>query len=153
MSRRTTGAAACAVGVLLMTGSAYLTWYSGEAASSLPIAQLVQATPEGAASSYWRSLAAPLAILGGVGLLGAAIRSRVLLGFAWLIGVTTLVLWAIMRAIAKATDKVDEAASAGVGPLVCVVGTVIVLAGIAFMGPRAEEVEAPLSVFDDDSPK
>jgi peptidoglycan/LPS O-acetylase OafA/YrhL len=116
----------------------------------MPIRHLVQATATGEASTYWTSMAAPLAVLGILGVLGALLRFRLLLGFAWMTGVAVTVLWILMRVISSATSQSSESADLRYGVWVCVAGLVIIMVGIAVMGPRREEIEAPLSVFDDD---
>lgn len=150
LGRRGIGAMIAGVGGLLCFVSGFLSWYGAAAPYEMPIRELVQASATGSATSYWGSVAAPLAILGAMGMLGALLRSRLLLGLAWLIGVATLVLWGLMRAIANATDQPPASADVRFGLWACVAGLLIVLLGIAVMGPRREEVDASLSMFDDD---
>ncbi|PSL03740.1 hypothetical protein CLV30_107221 [Haloactinopolyspora alba] len=153
LGRRTIGAITGAAATLVCAGSAYVRWYDGRAPHELPITQLVRAGEDGVASGYWESVAAPLAVLGAVGVLGGLVRSRLLLGLAWLTGVATIALWWIMRLIGQATDQAPPDATLDYGRWLCVGGLVLLLIGIAVMGPRREEVEAPLSVFDDEPPE
>lgn len=152
LGRRSIGAIIGGVGALLCAASAYVDWYADRAPQDMPLTQLVQAGQNGMASGYWESVAAPLAALGAVGVLGALVRSRLLLGLAWLTGVATVALWWIMRLIGQATDQAPPGAQFGFGVWLAVGALLIVLIGIAVMGPRREEIEAPLSVFDDGPP-
>lgn len=148
-TRRLIGAGIALVGALTVSTSAYPEWYAGEGPQNWPLKQLFQASPAGTATEFWGSVAAPLAVIGILGLLGALLRFRFILGLAWLIGVATFVLWAIMRAIDSAWE-VSEFTS---GAWICLLGLVVLLAGILTMGPRQEEEEGHLSVFDGDPPQ
>ncbi|WP_298323305.1 hypothetical protein [Haloactinopolyspora sp.] len=150
LGRRWVGAIIGGAGAFVCAVSAYVSWFGGHAPVDLTIAQLVRTGEAGAPSSYWTSLAAPLAILGALGVLGALIRSRFVLGLTWLGGFTVLALWGIMRFIGAATDSAPADSDVGFGVWLCVAGVLAVLVGIIVMGPRREEIEAPLSVFGDD---
>ena len=150
LGRRSIGAIIGGTGAFVCAVSAYVSWYNGHAPVELTITQLVRTGEVGAPSTYWTSLAAPLAILGAVGVLGALIRSRFVLGLAWMGGLATLTLWGLMRFIGAATDRAPAATDIGAGVWVSVVGLVAILVGIIVIGPRREEIEAPLSMFDDD---
>ncbi|TDD98254.1 hypothetical protein [Jiangella asiatica] len=151
LSRRAIGAIIAAGGSLLCAVSAYLSWYGDRAPFELPIRHLVETGTPAAAAGYWTSVAAPLAVVGGLGALGALVRFRLLIGLGWMIGVATLVLWGLMRAIGDATDNAPAWGDVRYGVWVCVAGLVALMVGIAVMGPRREEVDAPLSMFDGDS--
>lgn len=151
MSRRAIGAIIAAAGSVLCAGSAYLSWYGDRAPRELPIRHLVETGPPAMAAGYWASVAAPLAVVGALGAFGALVRFRLLIGLGWMIGVATVVLWGLMRAIGDATDNAPAWADVRYGVWVCVAGLVTLLVGVAVMGPRREEVDAPLSMFDGDS--
>ncbi|MBB5790908.1 hypothetical protein [Jiangella mangrovi] len=151
LGRRTTGAIVAAAGALLCALSAYVAWYGDRAPYELPIRHLASTGAPGAASGYWASVAAPLAVVAAACALGALVRFRFLMGLAWMIGVATLVLWGLMRAIGNATDSTGSGVGVGSGVWVCAVGLLLILVGIVVMGPRKEEVDAPLSMFGDDS--
>lgn len=150
LGRRTIGALITGVGSLLCALSAYLAWFGGRAPHDLPIRHLAETGAPGPASGYWVSVAAPLAVVGALGVLGALLRFRFLLVLAWMVGVATLALWGLMRAIGNATDSAPAGMSAGSGVWACAVGLVALVIGIIVMGPRREEVDAPLSMFGDD---
>lgn len=150
LGRRSIGAIIGGAGAFVCAVSAYTGWYNGLAPVNLTITQLVRTGEAGAPSTYWTALAAPLTVLGAVGILGALIRSRFVLGLAWMGGFATLTLWGIMRFIGAATDRAPAATDIGVGVWLSVAGLVAILVGIIVMGPRHEEIEAPLSMFDDD---
>lgn len=151
LGRRTTGAIIAAAGSLLCAISAYVSWYGDRAPYELPIRHLASTGAPGLADGYWTSVAAPLAVVAVAGALGALARFRFLIGLAWMIGVATLVLWGLMRAIGSATDSAPAGVDVGTGVWVCAIGLVALVVGIVVMGPRKEEVDAPLSMFGDDS--
>ncbi|RIQ32156.1 hypothetical protein [Jiangella rhizosphaerae] len=151
LGRRATGSIIAGVGSLLCALSAYIAWFDGRAPHDLPIRHLAETGAPGLATGYWTSVAAPLAVVGALGALGALIRFRFLLGLAWMVGVATLALWGLMRAIGTATDNAPAGVGAGAGVWVCAAGLLAILVGIVVMGPRKEEVDAPLSMFGDDS--
>ncbi|WP_116951482.1 hypothetical protein [Jiangella endophytica] len=154
LGRRSTGALIAGVGSLLCALSAYLAWYGDRAPHDLPIRHLAETGAPGLASGYWTSVAAPLAVVGALGALGALLRFRFLLGLAWMVGVATLALWGLMRAIGNATDNAPSGVGVGSGVWMCAIGLLAIVVGIVVMGPRREEVDAPLSMFgdgDDDS--
>ncbi|WP_157740797.1 hypothetical protein [Jiangella sp. DSM 45060] len=150
LGRRTTGAIVAAAGGLLCAISAYVAWYGGRAPHELPIRHLAETGAPGVASGYWASVAAPLAVVGALCALGALLRFRFLLVLAWMVGVATLALWGLMRAIGNATDNAPAGMGVGAGVWVCGIGLLAILAGVVIMGPRKEEVDAPLSMFGDD---
>lgn len=149
MTRRGVGAVIAALGALLVAASAYTTWQSGEGPRDWPLMQLFQADPAGTVTAYWGSVAAPLAVVGALGVLGGLLRYRFILGVGLLIGTATVVLWAVMRAIG---DYFDTGQMHG-GFWLVIAGLLVLFAGILIMGPRHDEVEAPLSVFDDKPPE
>lgn len=153
LGRRQIGAIIAAFGALLCAVSAYLSWVGSEAPYELSIRHLVQANATGVADSYWSSVAAPIAGVALVAVLGALVRLRLLLGIAWMAGVTTLVLWFLMRTIGDATDDVAAASQTGIGVWACALGLLAILVATVVMGPRREEIDAPLSMFDDDDPR
>lgn len=150
LGRRTTGAIIAAAGALLCAISAYVSWYGDRAPYELPLRHLASTGAPGAVSGFWASVAAPLIVVAGLGALGALVRFRFVLGLAWMVGVATLVLWGLMRAIGTATESAPAGVSTGNGVWVCVAGLVLIIVGIMVLGPRKEEVDAPLSMFEDD---
>lgn len=151
LGRRATGAIIAGAGTLMCALSAYLSWYGDRAPYELPIRHLAETGAPGAASGYWASVAAPLAVVGALGVLGALVRFRFLLVLAWMVGVATLALWGLMRAIGNATDNAPAGVGTGAGVWLCAVGLLAILIGVVVMGPRKEEVDAPLRMFGDDS--
>ncbi|WP_129662583.1 hypothetical protein [Phytoactinopolyspora endophytica] len=149
MTRRGVGAGIAALGALTVTASVYTAWYAGEGPRDWSLEQLFQASSAGTATAYWGSVAAPMAVVGILGILGAVLRFRFILGLGWLLGAASLVLWVVMRIIEGDWDSSELET----GVWFCIFGLVVLLAGIIVMGPRAEEVEAPLSVFEGDPPQ
>lgn len=151
LGRRATGAIIAGVGSLLCAISAYVAWFGDRAPHDLPIRHMAETGAPGLASGYWTSVAAPLAVVGALGALGALTRFRFLLGLAWMVGVATLALWGLMRAVGNATGNAPVGVGVGAGVWVCAAGLLAIVIGIVVMGPRKEEVDAPLSMFGDDS--
>lgn len=149
ITRRGVGAGIAAVGALTVTASVYPIWYADEGPRDWPLAQLFKASPAGETTAYWGSVAAPLAVVGILGILGAILRFRFILGLGWLLGAASFALWAIMRAI----DSDWQVSELENGAWLCLAGLAVLIGGIVAMGPRAEEVEAPLSVFEGDPPQ
>lgn len=150
--RRIGGAILALAGAVGVTLSAYLDWIPSRAPQDMPLDQLVDSTLVGDASSYWTSIAVPLAAVTVLAALGAILRSRSVLWLAWLVGLATVVLWLIMR-------LTDDTIDVGIGDLesgfwVCLIGLLVMLLGISAMGPRpAATADEPLSVLDQDFPE
>jgi hypothetical protein len=138
-----------AVGALVVAASAFLVWYAGREPTEIPLAQLIQNDDAGTTSEFWGSIAAALGVVGILGPLGALLRSRFLLALGWLIGAFTVGMLWLMLTIGDVMRPGDPDR----GVLVCLAGLAVVLIGILVMGPRRDEVEAPLSVFDGDPPQ
>lgn len=149
MNRTIITATLGALGAITVAVGAYFPWVNDRAATDLPLAGLVQTDIAGLPESYWTSLAAPLSIVGIVGLVAAAFRSRVGLAVGWLIGAMTALLWFVMRAIEN-----DATAESGSGFTVALAGLVVLIMAIGAMGgTREDEVERSLSVFEGDPPQ
>jgi hypothetical protein len=138
-SRRVAGAIVAAIGALAVAASAYLDWYEDETPRDMPLERLFQTEVSGGADNYWTSVAAPLAVVGVVGVIGLLLRSRLVLSVAGLIGLATLTLWIIMTAIDVSPDDL-EAADYQAGVWICAAGLVIMLIGIVGMGRRYREL-------------
>jgi hypothetical protein len=152
--QRISGAVVALVGALGVTASAYLDWYRGLDPTDIPLERLFQTSiSTGDPSSYWNSMALALSLVTVLGLVGALLLSRFVLGLGWLIGVATLVLWIVMSAN-------DDLLTVSVGDLqagvwVCAAGLLVMLVGIIAMGrgdrrsrtatddPRIEPVPPP----------
>ena len=138
-SRRVAGAIVAALGALAVAASAYLDWFEDEMPRDMPLERLFQTEVNGGADNYWTSVAAPLAVVGVVGVIGLLLRSRLVLSVAGLIGLATLTLWIIMTAIDVSPDDL-EAADYQAGVWICAAGLVIMLIGIVGMGRRYREL-------------
>lgn len=144
--QRIGGAVVAALGAVGATASAYLDWFGGQAADDIPLERLFQTEVSDQASSYWNSVALPLAVVSLLGVVGAILLSRFVLSLGWLIGVAALVLWIVMQAIDDGADFSVGDLEAGVW--VCAASLLVMIAGIVAMGnPRPEQVvvEAPPS--------
>ncbi|NDL55965.1 hypothetical protein [Phytoactinopolyspora mesophila] len=147
--RRWIGAGIALLGAAAVAGSAYPAWYEGQGPRDWPLEQLFTASPAGTATAFWGSVAAPLAVVGLLGALGAVLRFRFILGLGWLVGSATFALWALMSIIGGNWSPDGLTA----GAWLCLSGLAVLLGGILGMGPRKEGVEAPLSVFEGDPPQ
>ncbi|MBB5790909.1 hypothetical protein [Jiangella mangrovi] len=143
--QRIGGAVVALVGALGVTASAYLTWYRGRDATQIPLERLFQTSiGTGEPSSYWNSMALALSLVTVLGVVGALLLSRFVLGLGWLIGVATLVLWIVMSANdSRLSVSVGDL---GAGVWVCAAGLLVMLAGIIGMG-RGDRTRSP--VHDD----
>lgn len=150
IGRRAVGALMGGVGALLAAASAALAWYGDSAPHELPLRHLVQTGQVAEAATLWSSMAAPLMAAGALGLAGAAARSRVVLGLAWMAVSAMLALWGATRAIGDLAGRAPDSAEIRHGFWTCAVAAAVIVVGIAVMGPRREEIEAPLSMFDAD---
>ncbi len=150
VGRRTIGAIIGGAGSLVCGASSLVRWYADDPPRVLSSTQLVRAGEADEAAGFWTSMAAPLVIVAVLGLLGALMRSRLLVGLAWMGGVATAALWGLMRLIGVVVGAGPADLDIGFGVWLCVVGLLAMLVGVVVMGPPREEVEAPLSMFDDD---
>ncbi|MGH8776204.1 MAG: hypothetical protein ACRDWI_13905 [Jiangellaceae bacterium] len=156
--RRTAGAVVGALGGAGVAASAYLEWLDDQTPRDMPLERLFQTEISGGSSSYWTSVAAPLAIAGVIALIGLVLRSRLVLTVAGLVGLATLALWIVMTAIDLSPDDL-EASDYQPGVWVCVAGLVVLLIGIVGMGrryrrdvrPEPAEPAEP-AAFDDEEP-
>lgn len=140
--QRAAGAVVAVIGALGVTASAYLDWYGGRDATEIPLERLFQTSVAGAPSSYWNSMALALALVAVLGVLGALLLSRFVMGLGWLIGLASLVLWIVMSAN---DDTVSVSASdIQAGAWVCAAALLVMLVGIIGMGrgPRAHDEPA-----------
>jgi hypothetical protein len=135
---RTIGALFGAVGALGVAASAYYDWYAGRMPTEIPLDRLVSTAVSGGPSSYWTSMAAPLALVGVIGVLGAVRRSRLALTLAGLLGLATLVLWVLMQAIDLSPDDL-HATDYEIGLWFCVAGLVVLTVGVLLMGSAGRD--------------
>ncbi len=149
MSRSVAGAVFAAAGALGVSAGAYLDWYAGPPpATGIPLAALFQASAAGVTTEFWGSLAAPLVIVGAIGVLGLVVRSRLTFALSAGLAAFTVGMWTLMRMI----DAEFVVSEAGPGMWVVLAGVAVIAVGIGTMGaPR--EVALPLSVFDGDPPQ
>ena len=129
-----------ALGALGVTASAYLDWLDDVMPTEMPLERLFQTEVSGTASSYWTSVAAPLALVGVLGVIGALMRSRLVLTVAGLIGVATLALWIVMQALDMSPEDLEPSDYQS-GVWVCVAGLVVLFIGVLGMGSRVREDE------------
>lgn len=127
-----------ALGALGVTASAYLDWLDDVMPTEMPLERLFQSEVSGTASSYWTSVAAPLALVGVVGVIGALMRSRLVLTVAGLIGIATLALWIIMQALDMSPEDLEPSDYQS-GVWVCVAGLVVLFIGVLSMGGRVRD--------------
>ncbi|WP_026875959.1 hypothetical protein [Jiangella gansuensis] len=151
ITRQRAGAAVvAAVGALGVTASAYLNWYDGDDATQFRLERLFQTDATGEPTSYWNSMAMPLAVVAVLGIVGALLLSRFVLSLGWLIGVAVLVLWAVM-------SSADDAIAFSVGDVqagawVCAAALLVMLAGIVALRGRDRDTVAPDPVEPPDLP-
>jgi hypothetical protein len=145
------------IGAVGVTASAYLNWLDDRAPwsepTNMPLESVFGTELTETASSYWTSLAAPLAAVTLLAVLAAILRSRIVLVLGWLVGLATAIAWVVMR-------LADDTTDVGVGDLrsgfwVALLGLAVMLIGIMSMGPRPvtvakDDEDEPLSVLDNE---
>jgi hypothetical protein len=146
---RTIGALIAAVGALGVAASAYLDWIAGQMPTEIPLERLFATDVGGTAGSYWTSMAAPLALVGLIGVVGGLLRSRLTLALAGLLGFATLVLWVLLEAIDLAPEDL-RASDYETGVWVCVASLVVLAAGVLLMGGGRKREKPPAA--DDPAP-
>ncbi len=139
--RRVAGAFLALLGAVGVTASAYLNWFADRTPQTVPIDRLFQSGVTGEASSYWTSVALPLALVTLVAVVGVILRSRLVLAVAWLIGAATLVLFVVQQANDSADFSVGDLQT---GAWIAIAGLLVMLLGVASMGarPTPEPMEA-----------
>ena len=141
-ARRVAGAFLALLGAVGVTASAYLNWFGDQTPETAPLDRLFQSGVTEQASSYWTSVALPLALVTVVTVVGVVLRSRLVLLVAWLIGAATLVLFVVQQANDTAGFAIGDLQT---GVWVALAGLLVMLLGVLSMGeraePEAEEVE------------
>ena len=150
LRRRVIAAVLAALGALGTTAGAYLNWFGGRPAREIPLERLYQSTiASGPASSYWNSIALPLAVVGALGVIGAVAMSRFVLVLDWLISVATLVAWVVMQAGDVAVDF--GPGDVQIGFWVSAIASLVMLIGIVMMGRDRGRGPGPAHPRADDS--
>lgn len=135
-ARRIVGAIIVVLGAVGVTASAYLNWIEDQVTWSepenMPISSLYETSLGETASSYWTSVAVPLAAVTLIALVGALLRSRVVLNVALVVGLATVALWVVMRLL-------DDTAGLAFADLesgfwVGLLGLAVMVIGIVSMG-------------------
>jgi hypothetical protein len=134
-ARRVAGAFLALLGAVGVTTSAYLNWFGDRTPEATPLDRLFQSGAAEQASSYWTSVALPLALVTVVAVVGVILWSRIVLVVAWLIGAATLVLFVVQQA--------NDAAGFSIGDLqtgvwIAFAGLLVMLLGVLSMGGRAQ---------------
>jgi hypothetical protein len=82
------------IGALAVAASAYFDWLDSRSPDQIPVEQLLlQPGPAETAASYYQSMAAPLVVIGAIGVLATLFLSRALLWVTFLLALATLGLW------------------------------------------------------------
>jgi hypothetical protein len=135
------------IAALALAASAYFPWLADDSPRQVPLRELFL-QPESTAllPSYWESMAAPLAVAGAVGTLGALLCWRPLLVLSFLAGLVTVGLW-ITTVLAElepaefAIGDVQLGAWISVGAIVLLLLATIALRRRASDEEEAEETE------------
>jgi hypothetical protein len=136
------------VGALGVASSAYFDWFADNSPRQIRLEQLLmQPDANGQATSYWLSMAAPLAVAGAIGVLGTFLLVRLLVWLSFLVGLVTVALWATETAFDVAEIQLNDIQP---GAWVSLGGLLLLLIGAAALRRRrpADE-EAPAE--DDES--
>lgn len=148
-ARRIAAAFLAMLGAVGVTASAYLNWYADSPPESIPLDRLFETGITEEATSYWMSVALPLALVTVVALVGVLLRSRLVVLVAWLIGLATLVLFVVMQAREDAEFSFGDLQT---GVWVALAGLIVMLIGLVNIEPPAPvlESEEPLTVMQTD---
>ncbi|WP_020575729.1 hypothetical protein [Actinopolymorpha alba] len=129
------------IGALAVAGSAYFDWLSNRSPRGVQLERLLmQPDSVDTASSYWLSMAAPLAVAGAIGVLGALVLSRVVLWLAFLVELATLALWVTTVAFDAAPGQLSIG-DLQPGAWISAGGLVLLLIGAIALRPRSTEDE------------
>lgn len=161
-TRRIAGATIAVIGAIGVTASAYLNWIDERAPWSepqdMPISSLFETSLAETSSSYWTSVAIPLAVVTLLAVLAAIVRSRIVLVVAFVVGLATAAVWTLMRLLDDTTDFAFDDLESGFW--VCLLGLAVMLIGIISMGnkrprPAAAEPEAnaPIGEYGTQTPE
>lgn len=151
MRRRTIGSLIAVAGAIALAVSAYLDWHAGLRPLDMPLQRLVRAETTIEVSSYWKSVAAPLVIGAGIGALGSAFRSRILVGLSLIVGVLSAGMWLAMLVIDGGGFGGGIGGLAGeldAGWWTCTLALITLLLALITMGPVDDEIEERLTVFE-----
>lgn len=137
-ARRVAGVFLALAGAVGVTASAYLDWFSGRSPDSTPINRLFEDSVTEPATSYWTSVAMPLAAVTALAVLGLLVMSRLVLTIAWLLGVATLVLHVLQQVNDEARLAVEDVQT---GVWVVLAGLFVMLLGLVIIGGRRRDDE------------
>lgn len=144
-ARRIAGATIAVIGAIGVTASAYLNWIDDRAPWSqpenMPISSLYETSLAETSSSYWTSVAIPLAVVTLLAVIAAVLRSRIVMIVAFVVGLATAAVWTLMRLLDDTTEfAVGDLES---GFWIGLLGLAVMLIGIISMGNREHRPVAP----------
>lgn len=128
------------IGAAGIGASAYFVWLDNRAPELIPLRKLLFVGDiTGDAPTYWQSMAAPLVVVSAIALLGSFALSRLILLIGFLLGLTTVGLWA-------ATDLLEVEGGVsmdmiGAGLWVNVGALVVLLIGLIALRRKGEPDE------------
>lgn len=128
------------VGALGVAASAYFEWTTnGAMADAVPLQRLLFASDVPSTTVYWQSMAAPLVVVGGIGVLGALLLSRVVLLISFLLGGATAGLWVATEVLeSEAGFSID---SVRLGGWVLLGALLVLLIGLIALRGRQQDDE------------
>ncbi|GAA2758175.1 hypothetical protein [Actinopolymorpha rutila] len=128
------------IGAIAIATGAYFDWLGNRSPQQVRLQDLLT-RPEvkdlaGQTLNYWTSMAAPLAVAGAIGILGALLLVRVLLWLSFLLGAATVGLWVGRIAFADGAAQF-RIADVQPGAWIAAGGLLLVLLGAAALRRRA----------------
>ncbi|HEY6740384.1 MAG TPA: hypothetical protein VI076_16185 [Actinopolymorphaceae bacterium] len=138
------------IGSVAVAAGAYFAWTGGRLAQEIPLRKLLFVDVSGDAPSYWMSMAAPLAVVAGIGVLGALLLSRVVLLIAFLLGAATVGLWSVTDLIESGSVTLG---SIGLGAWITAGALLLVLISLIVLRTRGDDeddLDDALDPEDDD---
>lgn len=123
------------VGALGVASSAYFDWFGNDSPRQIRLERLLmQPDANGQATSYWLSMAAPLAVAGAIGVLGTLLLVRLLVWLSFLVGLVTVALWATETAFDVAEIQANDIQP---GAWISLGGLVLLVIGAAALRRRS----------------
>lgn len=128
------------IGAIAIASGAYFDWLGNRSPQQVRLQDLLTRPAvndlAGQTLNYWTSMAAPLAVAGAIGVLGALLLVRVLLWLSFLLGVATVGLWVGRVAFADGAAQF-RVADVQPGAWIALGGLVLVLIGASALRRRA----------------
>lgn len=127
------------LGAVAVAASAYFVWLADQSPLDIQVQRLLlQPDAADPASSYWMSMATPLVVIAGIGVLGTLLLSRLLVWLAFLLGLAALALWVTSVVYDSGAGELTVSAIQP-GAWINLGGVLLLLVGAASLRRRGDE--------------